>query len=68
MADYLLRRIEHRLAGANWQRSGGKGKRPEPVALPGDKKASGGQSRADRNAATVERLRNLGLIPGGQAA
>lgn len=28
------------LAGANWQRGGGKGNRPKPIPRPGEKKAS----------------------------
>jgi len=49
-------RIEHRLAGANWQRGGGKGARPKPVKLPTAEDARRKQSY-------VRRLRNLGLIP-----
>lgn len=56
VADHLLVRIEHRLAGANWQRGGGKGQRPKPVKLP-----TAEDQR--RKASYVRRLRNLGLIP-----
>jgi hypothetical protein len=61
VTDYLLARVAHLLAGANWQRSGGKGPKPKPVKLPDAKSAR------DRKAAgedTARRLRNLGLIPG----
>ena len=35
--EYLLAGIFDVLAGANWQRSGGKSKRPDPIARPGDR-------------------------------
>ncbi|MFY1595495.1 hypothetical protein [Micromonospora sp. WMMD737] len=60
---YLLRRIELRLAGANWQRGGGKGKRPEPVPLPGEKPISAPKAQAPNGDDVAQRLRNLGLIP-----
>ena len=60
---YLLRRIELRLAGANWQRGGGKGKRPEPVPLPGEKTRQAQQSKSAPASDVVQRLRNLGLMP-----
>jgi len=60
---YLLRRIELRLAGANWQRGGGKGKRPEPVPLPGEKPAKQAKAQQFSGGDVAQRLRNLGLIP-----
>ncbi len=52
-----------RLAGANWQRGGGKGKRPEPVPLPGDKPAKKPNTQQFGTGDVAQRLRNLGLIP-----
>lgn len=68
MADWtlealLLRRIELDVAGANWQRSGGKGQRPKPIELPDSKRKPGKHSGAD----IAQRLRNLGLVPAGDA-
>lgn len=60
---YLLRRIELRLAGANWQRGGGKGKRPEPVPLPGDPAKAKPKTTQFSADDVAQRLRNLGLIP-----
>jgi hypothetical protein len=62
----LLRQIDLRLAGANWQRGGGKGQRPKPIPLPdgkgrGDRPTSG-KSSGDEIAA---RLRRMGMIPPG---
>lgn len=34
-SDYLLATAVDYLAGANWQRGGGKGRRPRPVERPG---------------------------------
>ena len=34
--DELLRLIHHALAGANWQRGGGKGDPPKPLVWPGE--------------------------------
>lgn len=62
--SYLLARIAHVLAGANWQRGGGKGPKPKPVKTPGSKGRERRKSRADRGADTARRLRNLGLMPG----
>lgn len=36
VSEYLLAAVLDTLAGANWQRGGGKGKRPQPVPRPGD--------------------------------
>lgn len=60
---YLLRRIELRTAQANWQRGGGKGKRPEPVPLPGDKPIAKPKTTQFSGDDVAQRLRNLGLIP-----
>lgn len=71
MTALLLRQIQLTLAGANWQRSGGKGQRPKPIPLP-DGKGPDGKGRGDnvpRMRATAgdlaQRLRNLGMIPAG---
>ncbi|WP_431728575.1 hypothetical protein [Verrucosispora sp. TAA-831] len=65
VSDYLLRRIELRLAGANWQRGGGKGKRPEPVPLPGEQPKGASRPQPVDGDDVAQRLRNLGLIPPG---
>jgi hypothetical protein len=59
MDTHLLAAVAHLLAGGNWQRGGGKGARPKPIKLP-DGRAGDPKARADR---TVQRLKNLGLIP-----
>lgn len=72
MADWdlhalLMRRMELHLAGANWQRGGGKsGSRPKPIPLPDDK-GRGGQPAASKPSGPeiARRLKNLGLIPAG---
>lgn len=55
----LLRQVLLAVQGGNWQRSGGKGNKPKPIELPGEKKTK--QSGPD----VVQRLRNLGHIPPG---
>ena len=71
MADWgvpelMLRQIDLRLAGANWQRGGGKGQRPKPIPLPDDKGRGDRPTVVKPSAADVtERLRNLGMIPSG---
>lgn len=55
---HLLATIVDVLAGANWQRGGGKGPKPKPVKRP--------DPRADkRRREYVARLRRLHLIPEG---
>jgi hypothetical protein len=54
----LLRLIEFDLRGANWQRSGGKGQRPELLPMPGDETGQRRQPGPD----VMQRLRNLGLL------
>lgn len=61
--SYLLAGISNLLAGANWQRSGGKGLRPKPVQTPASKPQRQQRSRAECDD-SVRRLVNLGLIPG----
>ncbi len=54
----LLRQVLYAIQGGNWQRGGGKGKKPKPVDLPdgnGAQKASG--------ADIARGLQNLGQIP-----
>ena len=73
MADWdlhamLLRHQSLLLAGANWQRSGGKGSKPKPIPLPdargrGDRPSKGKPSGEN----IAQRLRNLGLIPTGSS-
>lgn len=58
----LLRQIDLRLAGANWQRGGGKGQKPKPIPLPDQK------GRADEPLSgddIARRLKSLGLFPAG---
>ncbi|MEU8334794.1 hypothetical protein [Micromonospora tulbaghiae] len=64
---YLLRRVELRMAQVVWQNGGGKGKRPEPVTLPGEKPRGQQRSQAVSGDDVAQRLRNLGLIPAGDA-
>lgn len=64
LTELLLRRVDLHLAGANWQRSGGKGQKPKPVDVSdgkgqGERPATPKPSGAD----TARMLRNLGLIP-----
>ena len=62
MADWdlnalLLRAVEFQVRAGNWQRGGGKARRPKPIDLPETKtrvKASGPN--------VAEKLRNLGLL------
>ena len=68
MADWdlhalLLRRLDLHLAGANWQRSGGKGQRPKALDLPDGKTPR--QKPRPSGVDVAQRLRNLGLIPPG---
>ncbi len=64
MNALLLRRIEFQLAGANWQRGGGKNTRkPKPIDLPdGTKPAK--SARDDLG----QRFKNLGYIPADASA
>ncbi len=64
VTELLLRRIDHQLAGANWQRGGGKGSKPKPLDLP-DKGRRRPPSSKPVGADVAQRLRNLGLIPPG---
>lgn len=57
-ADHLLATTVDLLAGANWQRGGGKRSKPKPIRRP--------DPRAEkRRREYVGRLKRLGLIPGG---
>lgn len=66
MQSLLLRNISFQLAGANWQRGGGKGQKPKPIELP-DGKGRGSKPAASKasGADVAQRLANLGLIPAG---
>ena len=71
MADWdlhamLLRQVDLRLAGANWQRSGGKGQRPRPIELPSEKQKKQAATRPV-GGDIAQRLKNLGLVPAGAA-
>lgn len=73
MADWdlqalLLRGIDFKLAGANWQRSGGKSPKPQPIPLP-DAKGRGSPPTAGKpvGADAAQKLKNLGLLPPGTA-
>jgi hypothetical protein len=68
LPELLLRRIDLHLAGANWQRSGGKGSKPKAIDLP-DGRGRGGKPAASKpsGADVAQRLRNLGLIPAGSS-
>ncbi|WP_157239519.1 hypothetical protein [Catenuloplanes japonicus] len=44
----------------NWQRGGGKGRRPKPIEIPDGKPK---KSAAQRGEDLARRMRNLGLIP-----
>ncbi|MFI7073556.1 hypothetical protein [Micromonospora sediminicola] len=67
MDTYLLRRVELRAAQLVWQNGGGKGKRPEPVLLPGEKPREQQQRPVVSGDDVAQRLRNLGLIPAADA-
>lgn len=60
MAEMLLRQIDLRLAGANWQRGGGKGTRPKPIPLPSEQPK---QAAKTAMPGLVQRMKNLGQIP-----
>ncbi len=65
--NLLLRRLDVHLAGANWQRGGGKGQRPKPIELPDAKGRGATPARTKPAGADIaQRLQNLGLIPPGQ--
>lgn len=61
VGDYLLARSVHLLAGANWQRGGGKGSKPKPVKVPDGKPRRSQRARREDG---MRRMRNLGLLPG----
>lgn len=53
------------LMGANWQRAGGKGKKPEPVDRPADiKKAQDREARVLEKAALFEAIHGVPEAPG----
>lgn len=67
VTDHLLAAIAFHVAAANWQRGGGKGRRPKPIKPPPVRGAAGrrrGMSPEERKADGMRRMRNLGLLPG----
>lgn len=58
IAEHLTATVVDVLAAANWQRGGGKGKRPEPLKRPD-------AAAEKRRRGYVERLKRLGHIPEG---
>jgi hypothetical protein len=52
--------VLHAVNAGNWQRGGGKGRRPKPIEIP-DGMAK--KSTAQRGEDIAQRMRNLGLIP-----
>ena len=69
VTDHLLAHAVYLLAAANWQRGGGKGKRPKPIKPPqprGAGRGRRGMSPEERRADGLRRMRNLGLLPGHQ--
>lgn len=66
LPELLLRRIELHLAGANWQRGGGKSQtRPKAIPLPDDKGRGSSPSSPAPTDDVAVRLRNLGMVPPG---
>jgi hypothetical protein len=64
LSELLLRRIDMHLAGANWQRGGGKsGNKPKPIDLPDSAGRGSRPSPKPSGADIAQRLRNLGHIP-----
>lgn len=64
LTNLLLRRIDLLLSGANWQRAGGKGRKPQPIELPDGKGRGSAPARSKPSGDDIaRRLRNLGLIP-----
>jgi hypothetical protein len=59
--EYLLAGVFDLLAGANWQRSGGRGPRPRPVRRPGDKAGVTHYGKAIPFEEAKERLRRRRL-------
>lgn len=64
LPELLLRSIDLRLAGANWQRGGGKGQKPKPIDLPSQDVKKPMAFTADPQ----ERLRNLAQMRADEAA
>lgn len=58
ITEHLIATAVDVLAGANWQRGGGKGPRPQPISRP--------DPRAEkRRREYVARLKHMGLIKSG---
>lgn len=64
---HLLAYACYLLAGANWQRGGGKGQRPKLIRPRNPQRRGSGKRNVD-GAAVARRLANLGLLPGHQPA
>ena len=64
-ADYLMAEQADQLAWANWQRGGGKGKKPTPIPRPSDaRKKADAKARNDAQAiAFMERQRRRQAAP-----
>jgi hypothetical protein len=63
LPEHLLARILDTLAGANWQRSGGKGPRPKPVPRPGaDRRQRYGRTTASAGD-VMDYLRRFQPVP-----
>lgn len=54
--ELLLAAIEHRLSSGNWQRGGGKGRRPKPIPAPGTSPA---KTVTTGTAVPMSRMRRL---------
>lgn len=55
-AEYLLASTVDLLSSANWQRGGGKGKRPKPLPRPGEKPTSTRYGSTGRSVGEMRRL------------
>lgn len=64
LPELLLRSIDLRLAGANWQRGGGRGQKPKPVDLP----SQDTRKPMSFAAGPEQRLRNLAQMRAEEAA
>lgn len=64
MTDVLLARIDFTLRGANYQRSGGKGRKPEMLKVPGmERRQRPGQQRTPDRGELIARMKSMGYMP-----